>query len=137
MSPKVGSFLLVAVLALSTACGVRRPYVAPTVQPAVLSHVDTALVAEQPFDPRWWQQFEDPVLDQLVGKALAANHDVRMAVARVDQARAFFDDVALDRYPTVVAVAPASMPSGRSTSSDESARRSAPQRQTPKASKPR
>jgi len=87
----------------AAACGVRRPYVAPNVSPAVLSHVDTALVAEQPFDPRWWQQFEDPVLDELVGKSLAANHDVRMAVARVDQARAFFDDVALDRFPTAVA----------------------------------
>src|SRR4030095_5046486 len=43
------------------------------------------------------------VLDDLVGRALAANHDVRVAVARVDQARAFFDDVALDRFPTAVA----------------------------------
>lgn len=91
------------VLALSVACGVRRPYVAPEVPPAVLSHVDTALVVQQPFDPRWWQQFEDPVLDELVGRTLEANHDVRMAVARVDQARAFFDDVALDRFPTAVA----------------------------------
>jgi multidrug efflux system outer membrane protein len=86
----------------AAACGVRRPYVAPNVPPAALSHVDTALTVEQPFDPRWWQQFEDPVLDDLVGRALAANHDVRMAVARVDQARAFFDDVALDRFPTAV-----------------------------------
>jgi multidrug efflux system outer membrane protein len=91
------------VVALSVACSVRRPYVAPNLPPAALSHVDTALVVEQPFDPRWWQQFEDPVLDDLVGKALAANHDVRMAVARVDQARAFFDDVALDRFPTAIA----------------------------------
>jgi outer membrane protein, multidrug efflux system len=90
-------------IATTAACGVRRPYVAPKVEPAVLSHVDTALTVEQPFDPRWWQQFEDPVLDDLVGRALAANHDVRMAVARVDQARAFFDDVALDRFPTAVA----------------------------------
>ena len=94
---------LFGVLIVTTAaCGVRRPYVAPNVQPAALSHVDTALTVEQPFDPRWWQQFEDPVLDDLVGRALAANHDVRMAVARVDQARAFFDDVALDRFPTAV-----------------------------------
>jgi len=90
------------VMVTAAACGVRRPYVAPNVEPAVLSHVDTALTVEQPFDPRWWQQFEDPVLDELVGRALAANHDVRMAVARVDQARAFFDDVALDRFPTAV-----------------------------------
>jgi multidrug efflux system outer membrane protein len=95
---------LYGVLIVTTAaCGVRRPYVAPNVAPAVLSHVDTALTVEQPFDPRWWQQFEDPVLDELVGRALAANHDVRLAVARVDQARAFFDDVALDRFPTAVA----------------------------------
>ncbi len=91
------------VVAFTVACGVRRPYVAPNVEPAALGHIDTALVVEQPFDPRWWQQFEDPVLDELVGKALAANHDVRIAVARVDQARAFFDDVARDRYPTAVA----------------------------------
>ena len=95
--------LYAMLIATTAACGVRRPYVAPNVPPAELSHVDTALVVQQPFDPRWWQQFEDPVLDDLVGKALAANHDVRMAVARVDQARAFFDDVALDRFPTAVA----------------------------------
>jgi len=28
---------------------------------------------------------------------------VRMAVARVEQARAVFDDIALDRYPTAIA----------------------------------
>jgi multidrug efflux system outer membrane protein len=95
--------LYAILIVTSAACGVRRPYVAPNVAPTALSHVDTALTVEQPFDPRWWQQFEDPVLDDLVGKALAANHDVRMAVARVDQARAFFDDVALDRFPTAVA----------------------------------
>ncbi len=60
-------------------------------------------MVEQAFDPRWWGQFEDPVLDDLVSRALNANHDVRIAVARVDQARAIFDDVKLDRYPTVIA----------------------------------
>ena len=52
---------------------------------------------------RWWGQFEDPVLDELVSRALTANHDVRIAVARLDQARAIFDDVRLDQYPTVTA----------------------------------
>jgi len=94
----------IVLLALWTAaCGVRRPYAAPNVEAAMLQHVDSALVAEQPFDPRWWQQFDDAVLNDLISKALSANLDVRMAVARVDQARAFFDDVALDRFPTAVA----------------------------------
>jgi NodT family efflux transporter outer membrane factor (OMF) lipoprotein len=39
-------------------------------------------------DGAWWQRFNDPSLDQLVTSALAANHDVRIALARVDQARA-------------------------------------------------
>src|SRR4030095_7462084 len=61
-------------LALGTAaCGVRRPYVAPNVEPATLQHVDSALEVEQPFDPRWWQQFDDTVLNDLISKALSAN----------------------------------------------------------------
>ena len=51
----------------------------------------------------WWHQFEDPVLDQLEAEARDANHDVRIAVARYDQARAVFSDVSLDRYPIVTA----------------------------------
>jgi multidrug efflux system outer membrane protein len=95
--------LTLPLLVVAAACSVRAPYVAPTVAPATFRNADPALTVEQSFDLRWWQQFEDPVLDDLVTRALAANHDVRIAVARVDQARAFFDDVALDRFPTAVA----------------------------------
>ncbi|HEY6617378.1 MAG TPA: TolC family protein, partial [Vicinamibacterales bacterium] len=97
-------FALAIVLALSvSACAVRAPYKAPTVAPTTMKNADPALVVEQGFDPRWWGQFEDPVLDELVSRALTANHDVRIAVARLDQARAIFDDVRLDQYPTVTA----------------------------------
>jgi len=95
---------LIAVLGVVlTACAVRPPYRPPTVSPAALKNADPALVAEAAFDPRWWGQFEDPILDELESRALAANHDVRIAVARVDQARAIFDQVKRDRYPTVTA----------------------------------
>ncbi len=36
----------------------------------------------------WWRLYNDPVLDQLVTDALAANTDVRVAVARIARARA-------------------------------------------------
>ncbi len=52
---------------------------------------------------QWWSQFEDPVLNQLEAQARDANHDVRIAIARYDQARAAFSDVALDQYPIVTA----------------------------------
>jgi len=51
----------------------------------------------------WWSQFDDPVLDALETNALRANNDIRVAVARLDQSRAAFSDVALDRYPTATA----------------------------------
>jgi multidrug efflux system outer membrane protein len=86
-----------------SACAVRPPYAPPVVEPAALHNADSAQVAAQPFDPRWWGQFEDPVLNELESRALEANHDVRIAVARVDQARAIFDEVKRERYPTVTA----------------------------------
>jgi outer membrane protein, multidrug efflux system len=98
------AFALVLVVGLSvSACAVRAPYKTPTVAPTTMKNADPAQVLEQAFDPRWWGQFEDPVLDELVARALTANHDVRIAVARLDQARAIFDDVRLDQYPTVTA----------------------------------
>jgi outer membrane protein, multidrug efflux system len=94
----VSSTVLVSVLAAGCTL---RPYKAPTVAPAALKNADPALFSTESYDPRWWQQFEDPVLTNLQTAALASNHDVRIAVARVRQARAVFEDVALDRYPTV------------------------------------
>jgi multidrug efflux system outer membrane protein len=54
-----------------------------------------------PYDPAWWNEFADPVLDDLIRATLAANLDVRAAVARLDQSRALFDEVKRDQYPKV------------------------------------
>ena len=92
---------LTIVLAAAAGCAARRPYTPPEVAPASLTRLDATAVDTRPFDPRWWAQFSDPVLDTLVVRALESNHDVRIAVARLDQARAFRDESALDRYPHV------------------------------------
>jgi multidrug efflux system outer membrane protein len=93
-------FFVVA-LSLMGACGVRRPYQAPATRPAEVKNVDPALFVDQPYDARWWRQFDDPILEQLEADALRSNFDLRIAVSRVNQARAVFDDVARDRYPIV------------------------------------
>lgn len=36
----------------------------------------------------WWQVFNDPVLDGIIARALAGNHDARLALTRVQMARA-------------------------------------------------
>jgi multidrug efflux pump len=91
--------LLVAVLL--TGCAARAPYAAPDIQAPQLRQADDAHFTAAAYDPRWWHQFDDPVLSELEGAALASNVDLRVAVARVDQARAIFDEVNRDRYPRV------------------------------------
>ena len=94
------AFFMVLLIA-AAGCAARGPYVEPAVAPAVMRNAASNLVVEQPFDLRWWMQFDDPVLDQLVTQGLSTNHDVRIAVARVQQARAVFDEVSRDRFPAV------------------------------------
>ena len=74
---------------------------APAVPAAVLHAGDADVFSHEAYDPRWWSQFEDPVLEALETAALEANHDVRVAVARLEQSRSLFDEQSRDRYPTV------------------------------------
>jgi multidrug efflux system outer membrane protein len=91
-----------AVLTLSgAACVAHTTPPAAAIHPAPLTRWDASAFSDQPYDPRWWRQLDDPVLVQLEDAALAANHDVRIAVARVDEARAVFDEQRRDRYPKV------------------------------------
>lgn len=44
--------------------------------------------AAPPLDAAWWDTFNDPVLTTLVSDSLAANYDLKIAEARIRQARA-------------------------------------------------
>lgn len=39
-------------------------------------------------DAAWWRSFDDPALTSLIQRAWAANHDIGLAAARLDEARA-------------------------------------------------
>jgi NodT family efflux transporter outer membrane factor (OMF) lipoprotein len=49
----------------------------------------------------WWEVFEDPVLSSLVARAVAGNQDLKLAAARVREARARLGVSVGDRYPAV------------------------------------
>jgi NodT family efflux transporter outer membrane factor (OMF) lipoprotein len=53
----------------------------------------------------WWTTFDDPLLDTLVERAVAANHDLRIAAARVLEARALRRVSAGDLLPTIDSLA--------------------------------
>jgi len=86
---------------LGAACAVRTTPPAPAPHSTALAGWDASAFSDQPYDARWWRQLEDPVLEQLETDALIANHDVRSALARLDQARAVFDEDRRKQYPTV------------------------------------
>jgi len=92
-----------ALVVLQAACAARIAPPPATVERAALANWDTGLVSGQAYDPRWWGQLEDPVLEQLEAAALDANRDIRSAMARLDQARAVFAEDRRLRYPKVTA----------------------------------
>ena len=89
--PGIG-LLLAALLALRLR-GAEAVRGAGRRRPSCSTQAAEPAFAHQPYDPRWWRLFEDPVLERLEAAALAGNLDIRQAVARVDQARAIFRDV--------------------------------------------
>lgn len=49
----------------------------------------------------WWQQFQDPVLDQLVQQALTQNLELQAQFIRIDSARAQLGLASAERFPTI------------------------------------
>ena len=54
-------------------------------------------------DEKWWEVFQDPVLQQLIRTAIEQNYDVRIAASRVLQAQAQLGITRANQFPTVSA----------------------------------
>ena len=83
-------------------CAVGPDYAATPPSPA--SSGPFLAVGAPPVSPTslpadWWRLYNDPVLDRLVADALAANTDVRQAVARIERARAGLRGAGAARLP--------------------------------------
>jgi NodT family efflux transporter outer membrane factor (OMF) lipoprotein len=93
---------LLAGLALS-GCMVGPDYVSPAgKQPAQASFTSANAPEFVPAEPpaEWWRLFNEPVVDRLVGDALAANTDLRVAAANLRQARAVLRETRAARLPS-------------------------------------
>ncbi len=75
--------LLAAAVALA-GCTVGPDYVRPVTQAPEAWRIDYPKAAEVA-NTRWWEQFGDPVLNDLIASALRENRDVRIAAARIEQ----------------------------------------------------
>src|SRR5690606_1519785 len=113
--------LLPSLLATAlAACTVGPDFVRPEVAvpesfiqaPTTAAGSETGVVPEA--DAAFWQRFGDPQLTALVEQALAANHDLRIALASYDRANALLRGAKFDYLPTITAGAEAS--DGRASS---------------------
>ena len=69
--------------------------------PATWQHAPNAQTAETADLKTWWQGFNDPLLNELIGKALAANYDLKIATARVREANAMVTVAEAALYPSL------------------------------------
>jgi multidrug efflux system outer membrane protein len=97
-----GNSLTISLLALAlSACAVGPNYQSPQTEPAKLISAATGNYDRSRFDALWWQQFDDPTLNQLVAHSLEENRELRVAFARLRAAQAIRDDLGNDRLPTI------------------------------------
>ncbi len=87
--------------ALLGGCAIGPDYTRPSVvEPATFRGQATA-EASSLADAPWWDGFQDPMLKYLIEEALRRNYDVKIATARVQEARALLGVARADFYPSL------------------------------------
>ncbi|MEX2208811.1 MAG: efflux transporter outer membrane subunit [Myxococcota bacterium] len=95
--------ILTALVALALAgCAIGPDYERPAVVEPPLYREQTTPAESASFaDLPWWEVFQDEALRALIGEALANNYDLRIAAARVEEARAFAGIARSEFFPQI------------------------------------
>ncbi len=83
-----------------TGCTVGPDYVRPGFDTPEKWRIDSSAAVDAA-NTKWWEQFQDPVLNELVDSALRENLDVRIAAARVDQFLGALNATRSQLYPQI------------------------------------
>jgi NodT family efflux transporter outer membrane factor (OMF) lipoprotein len=108
-SNHVGTMVMIALvpslLVLLSGCMTVGPdYKAPETQmPEAFANQTQEGLSTETVEVAWWHGFQDGTLDRLVEATVASNHDLRIATARLREARALRSETEFDRFPTVTA----------------------------------
>jgi outer membrane protein, multidrug efflux system len=97
---KSAALVLVIAGALAGCASVGPDYKRPAVPTASRWRTPTEGIGSLA-DLEWWQLFQDPALRELIGIALDENQDLRLAVARVAEARAQLAVTRAAQFPQV------------------------------------
>lgn len=94
--------LLAGILSSTSACVVGPDYKQPDIETeTTYSSDDKVNFSAAESRVEWWQILQDEQLNNLIQQAVEENHDLRIARANVNAARAFLRETEYDQYPTV------------------------------------
>src|SRR5207245_10378451 len=99
-SPRAAAWIVVAAAVLA-GCAIGPDYKRPAVMEPETFRVQATAEAASLADAAWWEVFQDPILKELIREALRNNYDVRIADARVQEARAGFVATRSDLFPSL------------------------------------
>ena len=89
------------VAALLSGCALGPDYTRPAVERPETFRGQATAEAASLADVPWWEAFQDPILKGLIQDALGSNYDVRIAAARVQEARANLGVARSDYFPSL------------------------------------
>lgn len=96
--------LTVVLASLLTACALGPDYQRPdTMTPDSFRGQGETPSARSLADLAWWELYRDPVLEKLIATALKQNYDVKIAMSRVEEFRAFVGISSLGSIPQISA----------------------------------
>jgi len=92
--------MLTSVMLLVAGCAIGPDYKQPEMAspPAWLVDMQTA---KDTANTLWWEQFNDPALNELIATALKQNYDLRIATSRVDEYYGRYGATRADLFPQV------------------------------------
>ena len=109
-APEVRACICLVLGLLLAGCLLGPNYKRPPVEApgAYRGDSDASMAASEALgDEKWWDVFQDPVLQQLIRTAIEQNYDLRIAASRVLQAQAQVGITRANQFPTVSAGAEA------------------------------
>jgi multidrug efflux system outer membrane protein len=101
MRRNLPSIVTAGVALLTAACALGPDYQRPKEKIPAAYRFEPTAGNDSFADQGWWQTYQDPTLQALIREALDNNLDVRIAAARVDQARAILGSTRLQQLPQI------------------------------------
>ncbi len=91
--------LTLAAALLSGCATAPLQHAAQPAPPATFAGIQAAGPAAMPSSGQWWRVFNDPVLEDLMARAMAGNSDLKLASAHLEQSRALLKSANANLWP--------------------------------------